>query len=386
MRITYVAHTRFPTEKAHGHQMAQVCDALAELGHSVTLVAPTVRNAIKDEPHTYYGIPKSFHVIHPGTFDALGSRFVPGKLGFMIGMWSYRRVLKDYLKDHASDLLYTRSPSVLPALLHTGTPVILELHTLPNFLRRRFVRLCGACHRVVCLTSLQRESLIAWGADPSNIVVEADGVDLSRFESIPAPSVARKEWDLPEGVPVIGYAGSLITRRTVEKGVGELITALSLLKKAGRKHVGLIAGGPASQKDIYEEQARKLGLSSQDIRFLGPVPAADVPRVIAAFDIAVYPAPASRHAYFWRDTSPLKLFEYLAAGRPIACADLPPLRDIVDESIVRFCKAGDPASLAECITWLLDHQQEAEKMAEKGKEIVKQHSWTKRMERIIGEA
>jgi spore maturation protein CgeB len=56
----------------------------------------------------------------------------------------------------------------------------------------------------------------------------------------------------------------------------------------------------------------------------------------------------------------------------------------VDESTVKFCTPGDPASLAASITWLLDHQEDAERMAEKGKEIVKKHSWHDRMRRIIG--
>ena len=54
VRITYVTHTRFPTEKAHGFQVASICQALARLGHTVTLLIPTVGNAIRENPLAYY--------------------------------------------------------------------------------------------------------------------------------------------------------------------------------------------------------------------------------------------------------------------------------------------------------------------------------------------
>ena len=383
MRITYVTQTRFPTEKAHGNQVAQVCHALAALGHDVTLVAPTVGSATGKEAYAYYGLPQSFDIVHPGSFDALRSRLVPGKLSFAVSMWSYRRVLKKYLRAHPAELLYARSHTVLPTLLKTGIPVVLELHALPTVLRRRFVRLCNRCSLVVCLTSLQKKTLNDWGVRLGKIVVEADGVDLHRFAKLPPAAAARKEWGVPGSAPVVGYAGSLITRNTVEKGVGEFVAALAHLKQKGVKAVGLIAGGPDVWKHDYEMQAHASGLTKDDIRFLGHLPPMDIPRVIAAFDVCVYPAPASDNDYFLRDTSPLKLFEYLASGRPIACADLPPLHDVVDPSLVRFCTPGDAQSLAGAISWLLAHPDKAGEMGKKGKDVVKKHSWEERMKRVL---
>lgn len=383
MRITYVTQTRFPTEKAHGNQIAQVCHALAGLGHEVTLLAPTVGTEKGEETYAYYGIPKSFAVVHPGSFDALRSRFVPGKLGFAVGMWSYRRVLKTYLKSHPTDVLYARSHAVLPALLSTGIPVILEVHTLPNALRRRFVRLCRECAKVVCLTSLQKKTLVAWGVDGRKILVEADGVDLGRFGKLPPRDAMRVKWKIPEDAAVVGYAGSLVTRTTIEKGVPELIAALGKLKQEGKNVFGLIAGGPDSWVYDYGIQARKHGLTENDIRFLGHLPPTEIPGVIAAFDVCVYPAPASGKDFFQRDTSPLKLFEYLASGRPIVCADLPPLRDVVNDAIVRLCAPGDPGALARGISWVLDHPAKAADMAKRGKEIAGEHSWEQRMWRIL---
>jgi glycosyltransferase involved in cell wall biosynthesis len=99
--------------------------------------------------------------------------------------------------------------------------------------------------------------------------------------------------------------------------------------------------------------------------------------------VCVYPAPATTDSFFLRDTSPLKLFEYLAASRPVVCADLPPLHDVVDESVVRFCRSGDAEALAEGISDTLSHPEKASARIAKGRTIAALHSWEQRMRRIL---
>ncbi len=385
MRIAYVTQSRFPTEKAHGNQVAQVCHALADLGHDVTLLAPTVGNAITEDPHRYYGLPADFRVVHPGSFDALGSPVVPGLLSFAVSMWSYRRTLRRYLRDHPADLLYVRSPALLAPLLATGKPVMLELHTLPKAFRAAFLRRCRRCFRVICLTTPMRDELVRWGVDPLRVSVEGDAVDLSRFTPMPDAASSRERWGVPEGVPVVGYAGSLVARNTLEKGVAELVDAFVLLKERGIRVAGLIVGGPRERRLLEEQRARAKGLTEAELRFHDKVPSTDVPSVLAACDVCVYPAPPSPDAFFLRDTSPLKLFEYLASGRPTVCADLPPVRDVVDASSVRLVTPGDTISLADGIAWVLEHTAEAATLAARGRAIVERHTWSERMRRIVGE-
>lgn len=385
MRIIYVTHTRFPTEKAHGNQVAQVCHALAQLGHDVTLLAPTVRSAITADAFVYYGLPPSFRVVYPGSFDALGSPFVPGPLAFMVGMWSYRRSLRRYFRGHAADLLYVRSPSLLQPLLKTGLPVMLELHTLPRHGKQLFARYCNRCFKVICLTTPMRDALLEMGVDASRVTVESDGVDLTRFVALPDVATAKARLGLPADRPVIGYVGSLLARNTLEKGVKELVSALRLLKSRDVACIGLIVGGPPLAREWYEQQARKEGLTERDVVFHDHVPAADVPSMIAACDVCVYPAPRAVGQFFLRDTSPLKLFEYLAACKPVVCSNLPPVRDVVDETCVTFCRPGDPSDIANGVAWVLRHPEQAAAATRAGKEIVSRHSWTERMRRIIGE-
>ena len=384
MRIAYINHGRFPTEKAHGFQIAQVCEATAALGHEVTLICPTLKNAVTADPRSYYGLRHPITVEYAGQYDAFQSPIIPGALAFITTLQFYKRALRLRLTPGRFDLLYTRSPFLLAALLKTHVPVILELHTLPRFFRRRFAASCNRCKKVVCLTGPMRQELVSWGVHAGKVIVEGDGVDLRRFEKLPDPSSAKVRWNLPADRPVIGYVGSLVTRETLEKGVRELIGASEKLKVKSEKWFLWIVGGPQKWIDIYRSHtSSSLELSSDQVRFQGHIDTADVPSAIAACDICVYPAPKTDHSYFMRDTSPLKLFEYLAAGRPIVCADLPPIRDVVDEKSVQFFRPGDAEDLAAAIEDVIAHPEAAQRRAEEGKRIVQQHSWEERMRRIL---
>ncbi len=382
MRITYVTHTRFPTEKAHGHQVAQVCHAMAALGHDVTLVTPAIWNAITQNSHEYYGLPSSFAIQKLSHFDAQKSRMVPGFFGFAVTMMFYAQALKTYLATHKTDLLYVRSPFLLGAILSQKTPVILELHALPKRSQKKFVSQCNKCALIVCLTSGMKKELMSWGVEEQRVCVEADGVDMERFAHLPSADTAKSVYMLPMDCPILGYSGSLVTHDTIEKGVWEFVQALALLKKQGTQVFGWIIGGPENWRNIYEEKSRALGLGHGDIRFQGRVSAAEVPRMINAFDVCVYPAPASTHSYFTRDTSPLKLFEYLASGKPVVCADLPPLRDVVNESAVTFCKPGDAQSLADAIQNTI-MKKDHEEQVQAAYDVAKAHTWQERMSRIL---
>jgi glycosyltransferase involved in cell wall biosynthesis len=228
-----------------------------------------------------------------------------------------------------------------------------------------------------------RDELELWGVDPKRLCVEGDGVALSRFSSLPLQAKAKSLHHLPEDPVIVGYAGSLVTRDTIQKGVGELVDAIAELRKQKMQVFAWIIGGPPAWVRVYEERAKQNQLSASDIRFEGRIAASEIPTALIACDVLVYPAPASNDPYFVRDTSPLKLFEYMASGVPIVCADLPPIRDIVDETCVKFCKPGDAASLAQGIRIAIQHPETAQERAKEAKRRAEYHSWKERMRRIL---
>jgi len=380
MNIAYIFHARFPTPKAHGHQVAQVCAALSQLGHTVTLVVPTIWTPIEESPFHYYGVPESFSLMRLKSFDATRAPLIPEFLWFFLSMWSYRRKLKRFLKEHTFDLLYTRSPSLLSTLLKRKIPVILELHRIPGIARTTFARQTKRLTRISCLTSPMRNELLSWGIDPNKLIVEGDAVDLERFNDLPSVSLARKVFGLPEDRPVVGYVGRLKTLE-MEKGVKHLLEALKLLKERGKTVFAFIVGGPEKAREEYEHLANSLGLTEHDILFIGEIPSKGVPHALCACDLLAMPFPDVPH--FRKNMSPLKMFEYMAVGKPIVTTDLPTIRDVLDESCAYFSQPGNPESLAEAIMEALVYPEEASEKAKKAQERVKEHTWEKRMKRIL---
>lgn len=380
MRIAYCTNVRLPSERAHGHQVAAVCDALADLGHAVTIFAPFRRNPVQDDYWTYYGAKRDVQLTYLGRFDPIDRVFFPG----VIALWTLnallRRALRRAFAAGSFDLLYTRSPALLPALLKAGIPTALELHRLPRLGRRALVRRCNRCRIVACLTTPMRDELVSWGVDPLRVIIAGDAVDPAFLRELPSREEAVKKWQIPSGVTVIGYAGQLRSMG-LSKGIEVLLQAVEILANRGFPVHALIAGGPETVRGEFER-----GLSQairSHVTFAGTLPHRDIPFIFASADVLAYPAPASDHPFYRRDTSPLKLFEYMAAGKPIVSADLPPVRDILDEHSALLVSPGDADAFAGAIERVIREPHEARKRADKARALVTQHSWQERMRRII---
>ncbi len=379
VKIAYCTNVRLPSERAHGHQIAQVCDALIHLGHEVTVFSPYRRNPVKESYHDYYQAEKAVKLQHLGSFDPINRWWLPGVTGLWVMNSLLRKAYRFPISDFRYQLLYTRAPALLPALLASGTPVVLELHQLPRFGRRMFIARAKKCQLIVCLTSSMRESLIEWGVPADRIIVEGDGVDLRRFAKLPSQSEARKALKLTTNRTVVGYVGRLKTLG-MEKGVKHILEAVASLKES-KKFMALIVGGPEADKQEYEAVAKGLGLTADDVRFTGSIDAHDVPDALIACDILAMPFPDLPH--YRHHMSPLKMFEYMAADRPVVTSDLPTIRDVLSEKTAFFCTPGSSNSLAETLTFIAGHPTDATARSKAARTLVEHHTWEERMKRIL---
>ena len=71
MKLFYITNARIPTEKAHGLQIMQMCEAFARQGFDVELVLPMRKNPIKKDVFLYYGINKNFSIKYLSSPDWL---------------------------------------------------------------------------------------------------------------------------------------------------------------------------------------------------------------------------------------------------------------------------------------------------------------------------
>lgn len=328
MKIRYAVNVRIPTPRAHGLQIMKTCEALAKAGAEVELVVPRRYNAITTDPYTYYGVERAFKIVYLPTFFEVRWRGL--SYGFALQTFTFALSLAWHLARKKGDgfELYVRGELgwLLPRVSRVS--FVWENHIRPR--RAAEARAVRAARGIVVVTKQYRQDLLRdYKLAEDAMLVAPDGVDLTDFTLEISREEARKRLGLPPAATLALYAGSDLPW----KGVRYLREAAELLPEGYEVvFVGPISPGPERAKE----------------RFVGEQPHRDMPLWLAAADVLVLMGdPASETARYY--TSPMKLFEYMAARRPIVAVDLPSFRDVLSEDSAIFVVPGDAEALAEGI-------------------------------------
>jgi glycosyltransferase involved in cell wall biosynthesis len=195
-------------------------------------------------------------------------------------------------------------------------------------------------------------------------VVIPDAVDLDRFQPPHEAGPAR-----------LVYIGQL----QEWKGVDVLIRALAALPEVS----ALVVGGRRGEdprRDALEALALREGVADR-IEWTGFLPQADIATRLRRGDVGV--VPTRGHEGQDVAASPLKLFEYMAAGLPVVASDMPSLRDVIrsGENGVLF-REGDPEALAQQVRPLLEPETYA-RLSAASRAEAKGHTWSDRARRIL---
>jgi glycosyltransferase involved in cell wall biosynthesis len=152
--------------------------------------------------------------------------------------------------------------------------------------------------------------------------------------------------------------------------------------KAVQDARGLIIGGHEQEPDLARVKALAVELAcASRVTFTGLIPPPAVAARLREANVLVLPNPAS--AISSEFTSPLKLFEYMAAGRPIVAADLPSIREVLtDERNALLVPPGNPTALTAAIVRLKDDRDLGLRLAAQAAEDVREYTWARRAERL----
>ena len=338
-RILVAASADISAFNAIPVHLAGVCGALAAQGYAVDLIAPRPRE----------GRPPALD------FEAAGIRLrlVPSLSRFGLPNAANLLVVFPVLLAAAlakrARVFYVRftvgSFLVVGALRLAGATVVSEHNgwmadevrqlgggpAVIAFARWCQVRDAALASAVRVVSESLRDRLIAAGADGGKVFVAGNGTDVRRFRPLPRVQ-ALAEAGLPaDGVFTIG----LIANLTRWQG-GHI--AVASMTRLPEYRLMVVGGGP--ELESLKALARKLDVAGR-VLFLGPVPVERANAAMNCFDVALAPFPADRPA-----TSPLKLRDYAAAGRPVLASDLPQNRADADRSWARFFRADDADDLA----------------------------------------
>jgi glycosyltransferase involved in cell wall biosynthesis len=389
MKLVYIANIRLPTEKAHGLQIMQNCEAFAQNGAEVTLWAAQRVNVpeLRDvDPYSHYGVERVFGLRRLPTLDLLP--LVPGRsdriaqLIFALQAITLTLAATIGALFTRADVWYSRDALLLLALswLKPRRALAYEAHSLSpgrisQTIQRWTVQRVGA---VFATTGKLREDLIALGAASERTHIAHDGIRAARFADLPTQQQARQQLGWDEAAFIVGYVGRLQTM-DMDKGVGDLVTALTQISHA---KIALI-GGPDAMAEALRKRWRTLGGAETDFLYTGQVRPDRVPAYLVALDVCAMPFPWTTHFAYY--ASPIKLFEYMASGRAIVASDLPSTTEVVrDGETALLYPPNDVAALAEALRRLRDDAALRERLgAAAQREVMARYTWAARAKDIL---
>lgn len=371
--IYYIGNARMPTEKAHGSQIAKMCESFALKGTEVVLVVPRRLNPIKEDVFNYYSLKKNFKITRLPTLDLV--KF--GRLGFWIQALSFAFSVRFLGRIPKKAIIYSRDNISFFLLRNLPNKMFLEIHdeVKPGFIWR------GALERANGLVFTNRfkrdKAARDFGISLEKTLIWPNAVDLELFNIDVNQSEARKKLGLPDNGFLACYIGKFKTMGR-EKGIREIIEAAGLLKEDDIKVV--LVGGEAEDIKEGKKLAEAAGASGR-LTFVPAVPWRVVPLYLKAADVLLMPFPNTRH--YALAMSPRKMFEYMASGRPIIATNLPAIREILSEKEVFFLDNLSGEKIAKMILFVKGNPILAEEKASRALSLAKGLSWSQRAADIL---
>lgn len=373
MKIVYIASSIIPSRTANSIHVMKMCQAFARNGHDVTLIFPDRRreevSGVSDI-YSYYGVEPCFAVERLPWLRVRGRGYV---YGYLAGKRARRL---------SPDVVYGRNTAGCFASALRGIRTIYEVHQpvgdlggMDELLFRYMIRR-RSFKRIVSITeALANHYREEYACTNIEIVVAPDGAD-----PIPPGTIPVDIGGAGNGLNV-GYIGHLY------KGKGaELVLQLARRLPEFRFH---IVGGTATDitktHDIMPENV------PENMVFHGFLPPSVVDRYRLAFDVLLAPYQRTVHVSGGERTSiakwmsPLKIFEYMAAGKPIVCSDLPVIREVLQDGYnALLCEPDDVEGWVASLTKLKRDRTLAKRIATAAlQDFTERYTWQRRAALVL---
>jgi glycosyltransferase involved in cell wall biosynthesis len=370
MRILVSTLTPYPSGKAHAVHITGTAQGLADAGHRVALVTA------QDGP----GWPKGGGTPDTSAFTirALAHRDHRGQ-SIVNGVRLTR--LARSARPEAAFADDVRSGL---ALALAGVPVVVELHSMQFHASRLGRRALHALMErpelrgIVTISAALRDDLVvATGVDAGLVTVLPEAARRRSDEELEAAPPAWLRGSMREGVLQVGYSGSLYEGR----GVGLM---MELAERLPQVDVHVLGGPEADADRLRARPDRPENLQVHGLRTIG-----DAERFQTSMDVLLAPYARSVITPGGVDTSrwmsPMKVFEYLAAGRAMVCSDLPVLREVLEhERVALLADPEDPSAWVEAVERLQDDVELRRRLGEQGRALhAERFTWEARTRGLV---
>lgn len=380
-RIVYVWDSEYPWDI----RAEKVCSALQKAGHEVHLVARNSGWRATEEV-----LPEcTVHRMRPW-------RWIGQKLDRLLGFPAFfnprwiNLVSKTVSKVHA-DIIISRDLPLCPTALFVGKrfgiPVIGDFaENYPAMMRaiweskqERYIdyivrnpivvslveRYClPRLARIVVVVEEAAERFVRLGVSRKRIDVVSNTPPIQHAVfSIPPENVRHKE-------PIKAvYLGLL----EVPRGIDDILEAAVILRNIKRIRIRIRLIGEGRDRTLFETRAADLGLKPTEVEFTGHVPYKQALQMIAESDVGLVP---HVRCEAWDTTIPNKLFDYMAAGKPVVSSNTVPCVRVLQETKAgEIYESGNASSLANTLIRMLDPRIRSARGKAGRRAIMQQYHW-----------
>lgn len=387
MKILY--HHRTQADDGQGVHIRALQHAFVELGHEVfevSLVRPktpaksaaSAPNPPRSSPWKLVaGLPRFARELAEYAYTSIGRpKIVAAGVQHDVDV-----IYERYAFGNAAGISAARKLGV-PLILEVNSPMVLELErtrglAFPRTARQLENWIFRSADRVCVVTGVLADMLVELGVPRERIFVTPNGVHIEHYDYGPrARADARADLGLTNAHSdvVLGFVGFYRDWHRLD-----LVLEALAQPALQRARLVLIGEGPAHESLVA--QSARLGLGERVV-FAGPRPHRQIPSLLPAFDVALVPA-INPYA------SPLKLFEYMAAGLPVIAPDQPNLREVLTHDANGLLVApGDGPALTAALVRLVDDAALRARLGARARADVLEHNltWRGNAERVVAVA
>lgn len=365
MRIAYFSIARLPSRTANSIHVMKMCQALAAQGHQVYLYVPAYSDKeyenISVDLYSYYGVNETFKIVRFPWFPIKGRSTI------------YSILASLHARLAGTQLVYARDLKSSYMCAVMGVPVVYEAHSPIKKGETVFEKLIASAsfkRLVVISAALQKIFEEMYPQLVGKILVAHDAANLVKEDNTDEKVVTDRLR--------VGYIGHLYRGRGVD-------LILELARNCQWADFEIV-GGMDDDLKYWKSKSGDL----KNIHFHGHLPYNQAGEIRQACQILLAPYAKKLEVYGGgADTSgwmsPMKIFEYMAAGKAIVISDLPVLREIlVHEKTALFCEAENASDWQQALEKLRDDPDLMKYIGQQARNrLRKYHTWNSRAATVI---
>jgi glycosyltransferase involved in cell wall biosynthesis len=380
LRIAYISTRPIPSRDTDTQQFVHTVDALAGCGMDVALFVPRPWRANRAGPGSYEAAVRAFYNVRHA-FRLRPIRTVPpSRLSLERPLHALRVGL---LQSRGYDIIHTRSRATVLLCALMGRPVVFETYRRLGHSSPVFARLLAAASRrrallgIVTHSALSAASLVKAGIDADKVAVLHNGHDPSEFE----PALTQVEAKEMLGLETVGGRPTVVYTGNVQQAKG-LDSVLALADRVPEADFLIVGGKDADRARLLAVLARR---RVPNVTSVGWRPARELAPYLYAADVLIIPPTSGPLQTSGRTVLPMKVFGYLAAGRPIFAPALEDIGEVLTDGVnACLTPPDDPETAAVRLRALLADPETAGQLGRNARATAAGLTWSARGHHLIG--